>query len=83
MQACLSSPGDGPPYRQILPNWSPAASPRRDILSKLLTYIDDTNTASESCDSCQEEVYRAIREAYDVSGNFLDEEDDDRDNSDR
>eukprot|EP00439_Symbiodinium_sp_Y106_P085539 s106_g28.t3 len=31
----------------------------------------------------KEEVYRAIREAYDVSGNFLDEEDDDRDNSDR
>ncbi|CAE7232473.1 unnamed protein product [Symbiodinium sp. CCMP2592] len=28
-QACLSSPGDGPPYRQILPNWLPAASPRR------------------------------------------------------
>ncbi|CAE7947269.1 unnamed protein product [Symbiodinium sp. KB8] len=31
----------------------------------------------------KEEVYRAIREAYDVSGSFLDEEEDDRDNSER
>ncbi|CAE7218673.1 unnamed protein product [Symbiodinium necroappetens] len=31
----------------------------------------------------KEEVYRAIREAYDVSGGFLDEEEDDRDNSER
>ncbi|CAE7727246.1 unnamed protein product [Symbiodinium sp. CCMP2456] len=31
----------------------------------------------------KEEVYRAIREAYDVSGSFLDDEDDDRNNSNR
>ena len=39
VQACLNSPGDGPPYRQTLPNWLPAASPRRHVLTKLLTYI--------------------------------------------
>ncbi|CAE6916039.1 unnamed protein product [Symbiodinium natans] len=30
----------------------------------------------------KEEIYRAIRQAYDVNGNFLDEEDDDHDKSD-
>ena len=77
MQACLNSQSDEPPSNKTLRSLLPAASQRSPAFESLC------RGASRSVlGCCQEEIYRAIREAYDVKGSFADEEDDGRDNVD-